>query len=82
MVLLCCCGVPPSVGIPADDPPQPTSAAAAAEAATAAAAERPQVLLTPTGAVVVGIEAADACAKVHRGRISSDQRVSLLLLLL
>ncbi|CAN0369111.1 unnamed protein product, partial [Ectocarpus sp. 12 AP-2014] len=32
------------------------------------------VVLTPTGSVVVGAEAANACAKAHRGRVSSDQR--------
>lgn len=45
-------------------------------AGSAAAHREVEVLLTPTGAVVVGMEAANASAKTHRARISSDQRVS------
>ena len=58
------------------------SASAAAEsqdaaAAAAATASPRQVFLTPTGAVVVGFTTAQAYAKVYRGRVTADQRVSL-----
>lgn len=58
-----------------DDSSQPTEVASAGSAGSA----QPEVLLTPTGAVVVGTEAANASAKTHRARTSSDQRVSVVL---
>ncbi|CAM9192953.1 unnamed protein product, partial [Scytosiphon promiscuus] len=67
----------PHPGLPAgfqlrDDPPQSATTGPATE--PAAATGHSPVVLTPTGAVVVGSDAADACAKAHRGRVSSDQR--------
>lgn len=70
LVFCACC-----VARAEDDLSRPTVAAAGSAAGSEAATQQ-QVLLTPTGAAVVGIEVANVMAKTHRARISSDQRVS------